>query len=102
MLVDQLYEHRVRLMCSAACGPLDLFRDEDTGTADGGEGPTATVAEDRDPFGREIASNNVRVEELAAVQELDFAFQRASSRLVEMASHQYLSQRQHPALRQGP
>ena len=96
MLVDQLYENKVRLFCSAATTPLDLFRqrggDEDEDASEGSEGrAVGATGEEDDPYGREISSNNVRVEELAAVQELHFAFQRASSRLVEMMSREYLT-----------
>ena len=95
MLVDQLYENKVRLFCSAATMPLDLFRQGDQEDEDATEGTEGSVVgsagDEDDPYGREISSNNVRVEELAAVQELHFAFQRASSRLVEMMSREYLT-----------
>ena len=96
MLVDQLYENKVRLYCSAASQPLDLFKKiEDQADEEGGGSDVVGAAGDEDdPYGREISSNNVRVEELAAVQELQFAFQRASSRLVEMMSREYLATHQ--------
>ena len=102
MLVDQLYENKVRLYCSAVSKPLDIFKEighEDEEDA-GGSNVVGAAGDEDDPFGREISSNNVRVEELAAVQELHFAFQRASSRLVEMMSREYLATHQRERVRQ--
>ncbi len=45
--------------------------------------------DEKDPFGRDLVANMVRVEELASVKELSFAYQRAASRLIEMQSLEY-------------
>ena len=79
MFVDQLYERRTRLLCTAATGPMDLFNDINE----------ENVFSYDDEVGRDVVSNKVRVEELASVQELGFAYQRAASRLVEMGSIEY-------------
>ena len=74
MLIDQLYECRTRLLCTAAADPLELLSKMNN---DGSEHET-------DTYGRDIQGG-----ELAAVKELSFAYQRAASRLVEMQSVEY-------------
>ena len=64
-LVDQFYESKVRLGCTAAAPPTDIFHNLDD------------------------SNIKTRDGELAAVKELDFAFRRAASRLVEMGSRSY-------------
>merc|ERR1711871_1092661 len=63
MLVDQLYENKVRLFCSAATMPLDLFQQKRGQNGDASEGSESTVVgaagDEDDPYGREISSNNV-------------------------------------------
>ena len=108
MFVDQLYERQTRFMCTAASEPLSLFTEmKNTSTKDTYEhrrpGPLPPPVEDvadqqttegneddeKDPFGRDLVANMVRVEELASVKELSFAYQRAASRLIEMQSLEY-------------
>lgn len=83
-LIDELYEHKCALMCSADYEAEDLFlaRYED-------EEDSVTEMELKvgEKFGIDVAqSNGMIVNELASVKELAFAFQRASSRLIEMCS----------------
>ena len=107
MFVDQLYERQTRLMCTAHSEPMSLFTEMKHSTSEGtsksegvrsnidkveGTSATETATEDEeeeDPFGRDLVANMVRVEELASVKELSFAYQRAASRLIEMQSIEY-------------
>jgi predicted ATPase len=71
-LVDELYETRTPLICSAESVPASrLFHSDAT---------AATLQEEEDPSAA-----------LASVRELSFAFQRAASRLEEMTSRTWWS-----------
>jgi predicted ATPase len=79
-LVDELYEARVALLCSAAAPPSGLF-------ACTVARPAINVSSDDIQSGIDQAVNNGHaVGALASVRELSFAFRRAASRLSEMTS----------------
>lgn len=102
-LVDELYEHQVRFICTAAAPPSLLFAsldsDEHSSLRTGGfgtdrpGGPSADASRPFDDLARlpvDAAQETLVLEgELASVQELSFAFRRAASRLVEMAGHEW-------------
>ena len=82
-LVDELYEQKCALMCSADYPPEELFLDrhEDPNP------PSAIEIKVGEAFGIDVAQSSGKpVASLASVRELSFAFQRASSRLSEMCS----------------
>jgi len=68
-LIDELYEHKVKLICSAEDIPSNLF-----------EFPTHKPNEKRDPNAVYVGEEEV------------FAFARTASRLTEMQTQQYLEQ----------
>lgn len=87
-LIDEVYEAKVCLVCSAVALPDELFVDRHraSATSDGNaaDGMETKVGE---MFGIDVAQGNGKtIGELASVRELSFAFRRASSRLVEMTS----------------
>ncbi len=89
-LVDELYEGNCALMCSAAACPDSLF----IGGASNIDGDVSNTGgietEIGESFGIDVAqSNGMTAGELASVQELSFAFRRASSRLKEITSKQF-------------
>eukprot|EP00957_Ditylum_brightwellii_P210225 15364693-Ditylum_brightwellii.AAC.1 len=92
-LVDELYEAKCLLICSAEASPDQLFR----GNEDRGKGSSAAKKEQKsfetkaaEILGIDVAqSNNTRVGELASVRELNFAFRRAASRLTEMCARDW-------------
>ncbi|PRW45179.1 lactation elevated 1 [Chlorella sorokiniana] len=105
-LVDELYNHRTRLVCSAAAPPDQLFSGADHSepiidleqlqfesavegsklrtdlTADGGVAPVAASATEAAAAARRLGGEEER-----------FAFARAVSRLYEMQSELYLASR---------
>ena len=85
-LVDELYEGKCALLCSAATNPNDLF--VDNGIPDDERDIMNNVEVDAsEMLGIDAAqSNGVALGELASVRELAFAFRRAASRLKEMTS----------------
>ena len=93
MFIDQLYERQTRFLCTANAKPMHLFTEMkmEDGVNPGVKDIVENEEKDseRDPFGRELVANMVRVEELASVKELSFAYQRAASRLIEMQSMEY-------------
>jgi predicted ATPase len=96
-LIDELYEAKCVLMCSAVTSPDKLFvgrgQYEEKGDLpfvleeqDGFQEEGISV-EAGETFGMDVAqSNGMTVGELASVQELSFAFRRAASRMREMTS----------------
>lgn len=62
-LIDEIYEHKTRFICTAAAPPKQLFVSDDS---------------------------NIALEELCSVKDLRYAFRRAASRLHEMQSEYYL------------
>ena len=87
-LIDQLYESKLRIVCLAETAPNVLFQREDEGeeksTLGGG------IEWGKSEKGAHKLVHKVNESELASVKELEYAFQRASSRLVEMNSVEYL------------
>jgi protein AFG1 len=84
-LVDELYEHRCAIMCSAHYSPDQLFLDGQQDPTP----PSALEVKVAEAFGIDVAQSFGKpVASLASVRELSFAFQRASSRLSEMCSNQ--------------
>jgi len=84
-LVDELYEAKCFLVCSAVAAPNELFQDRNN--------PNQSAMKDNMEtkvvgwLGIDVAQSSGRtVGELASVRELSFAFRRAASRLTEMCS----------------
>eukprot|EP00978_Attheya_sp_CCMP212_P027456 scaffold91942_cov52-Attheya_sp.AAC.1 len=84
-LVDELYEAKCFLVCSAVAAPNELFQDRND--------PNQSAMKDNMEtkvagwLGIDVAQSSGRtVGELASVRELSFAFRRAASRLTEMCS----------------
>eukprot|EP01031_Cornospumella_fuschlensis_P033582 gene33582-40625_t len=105
-LVDELYNSHVKLIWVGAAPPLELFRSEKVvhdyhaDAQNMKDGPETHRKHSRSSqqkaikvkvqsFGQQEELGVVEGE-LASVQELHFAFQRAASRLVEMSSEEYL------------
>lgn len=85
-LVDELYEGKCALLCSAVAYPEYLFVDGHN-TTDNSESMETKVGE---MYGIDVAQSTGRtVGELASVRELSFAFRRAASRLTEMCSRKW-------------
>ena len=92
-LIDELYEGRCALLCSSeASSPKYLFRQgSEQPAADGTDGSlngyNGDVGDMRD---LDIATQGgTPIGALASVRELAFAFERASSRLIEMCSESW-------------
>jgi protein AFG1 len=78
-LIDELYEARTAVICSAAAPPADLFvKNMPVQTADV-EGVPLGVDQAMSAEGTSVGAS-------ASIRELAFAFDRAASRLVEMTS----------------
>ena len=86
-LIDELYEARTALICSAAAPPSNLFVNTITHTSvSGTEGLSTKEVE----LGIDQAvQRGHAVGALASVRELSFAFRRAASRLTEMTSRRW-------------
>jgi len=81
-LIDELYEKKCALMCSAQHSSENLFLAGYEDTV-----PTSTEIKAGKAFGIDVAQSNDKIiNELAGVRELKFAFRRASSRISEMCS----------------
>jgi predicted ATPase len=93
-LIDELYEGKCALVCSslqAAETPMELFpTTATTGRQDDDDNDDDDDDDDDDPetlLGVDVATQGgTAVGALASVRELAFAFERASSRLIEMCS----------------
>lgn len=96
-LIDELYEHKTRFICTAAASPEHLFLvspvTSDNTTLDNhhlssrwNDGPTTGAPQD--PVSD--SSYVVSFGELCSVKELGYAFRRAASRLHEMQSQEYI------------
>lgn len=91
-LIDELYEAKVPLLCSAMAPPSQLFvcttANRSTTTVGRGKNENDLEDDDSEIFGIDQAVDSQRhaVSALASVKELPFAFRRAASRLVEMTS----------------
>jgi peroxisome-assembly ATPase len=85
-LIDELYEHRCALMCSASVTELDeLFLDQPQKGPP--PAPTAMELKIGEALGIDVAQSQGKpISSLASVRELSFAFRRASSRLRELCS----------------
>jgi predicted ATPase len=82
-LIDELYEHKCALICTAVAHPHDLFVNSSY-VVPGKDSIEFKVGES---FGIDVAqSSGHTIGELASVKELSFAFKRAASRLMEMCS----------------
>lgn len=112
LLVDELYEHHTRLICSAAGPPDAIFRFDDAAmasqadaTEDAAKLKTAQLAESAaqgippaSSWDAPIGAYNpakmpgLQVANLCALQDLKVAFKRAVSRLYEMQSAKYVAQ----------
>lgn len=112
LLIDELYEHRTRLICSSAVPTHAIFNFDDASIE-----PLADVSEDaarlRDEQLAESAAQGIppasswdgpvgaynpakmaglQVQNLCSLQDLKVAFKRAVSRLQEMQSDKYVAQ----------
>lgn len=87
-LIDELYEAQSVLSCSAVAPPHNLFEGHcKKGELDELVDSDSTELEPGETLGIDVAQSTGRtIGEFASVQELKFAFRRASSRLVEMTS----------------
>jgi len=90
-LVDELYEARCVLMCSASTTPDEIFNNyynedlEDNDQLVTDENILDTKISGS--FGIDVAqSNGMTVGGMASVRELSFAFRRATSRIIQMSS----------------
>jgi protein AFG1 len=99
-LIDELYEGKCALLCSALNGktPMDLFQtyeNADTTNDNNDSNVVEGVDSDDDEsneviFGIDVAQQGgTPVGALASVRELSFAFERASSRIFEMCSRSW-------------
>ncbi|TYZ66404.1 hypothetical protein PybrP1_002543 [[Pythium] brassicae (nom. inval.)] len=112
LLVDELYEHRTRLVCSAAVPPDAIFRFDDA-AIDGQAEATEEAAKLKAVQLAESAAQGIppasswdapigaynpakmpglQVQNLCSLQDLRVAFKRAVSRLHEMQSAKYVAQ----------
>lgn len=85
-LIDELYENRCALICSAEHPAEDLFLEsyEDSFV------PSEVELKIGETLGIDVAqSRGKALGEIASVRELSFAFRRASSRLSEMCSRKW-------------
>jgi len=93
-LIDELYEGKCALLCSAlnAKTPMDLFQTGKTDVSNnlyvGGGGDEES--DDKDSWIDVSQQGGTPVGALASVRELAFAFERASSRIFEMCSRSWL------------
>ena len=85
-LIDELYESKCAIACSAAANIEKLFEGKHSSTIANDECESIEL-KPGEAFGIDVAQNTGKtIGELASVRELRFAFSRASSRLVEMCS----------------
>jgi protein AFG1 len=91
-LIDELYENKCALICSAVEDPQNLFvgrSDSDQVKPD----PESMETKVGEAFGIDVAQSSGRtLGELASIRELSFAFRRAASRLMEMCSQRWWDQ----------
>mmetsp|Transcript_32014 Transcript_32014/g.41156 ORF Transcript_32014/g.41156 Transcript_32014/m.41156 type:complete len:615 (+) Transcript_32014:56-1900(+) len=97
-LIDELYEHQIRVIVSAETSPELLFQ-----TSNNNDNNHNKKANDIKPDKKEVLKNTLHVEdftavkgskqvsksEIVSVKDLGFAFKRASSRLIEMSGQTY-------------
>ena len=105
-LVDELYEAKCCLACSAVAVPDQLFvgqtstvKEEQTGhkgTAD--FGATVETSGTNDAHIDVAQVQGTAVGELASVKELSFAFRRAASRMLEMCSKTWWEENEVPMI----
>ncbi|KAL3883766.1 hypothetical protein ACJMK2_029998 [Sinanodonta woodiana] len=88
ILVDTLYDNKVRLVCSAAAEPKDLFREGKISLADYERNRLLM-----DDLGIQELSDKSHASIFTGEEEL-FAFERTISRLTEMRTEEYWNQRQ--------
>ena len=98
-LIDELYEGKCALLCSALNGktPMDLFQTYENADMKNNSYDSNIVEEGEDDeesndviFGIDVAQQGgTPVGALASVRELSFAFERASSRIFEMCSRSW-------------
>ena len=93
-LIDELYESGCCLTCSAAEVPDKLFIGKVDSKTNRVVDTTDKSVETKDMLAVDVAqSQGVAVSELASVRELSFAFRRAASRLLEMCSTTWWSEK---------
>ena len=93
-LIDELYEGRCALVCSAnagVAGPDDMFKVANTSDDSSADLSDSNSFISGGTLGLEDAQTQggQPVSTLASVRELSFAFQRAASRITEMTSSRW-------------
>ncbi|TMW64020.1 hypothetical protein Poli38472_014137 [Pythium oligandrum] len=112
LLIDELYEHRTRLICSAAVPPSQLFHFDEAPLANQAEALAASEQAKKHQLEESVKQRippasswdapvgaynpakmaGLQVQNLCSLQDLKIAFKRAVSRLAEMQSDKYLEQ----------
>ena len=93
-LIDELYEAKCALMCSAvnAATPMDIFqtsRSATNRTTESSDNDSESNREEEIMWVDVAQEGGTPVGALASVRELSFAFERASSRIFEMCSRSW-------------
>jgi protein AFG1 len=92
-LIDELYEAKCALICSAAVNSADLLFVGNT-NGDSSQNDVSEKSMNTKPgesFGIDVAqSNGMVIGEHASIKELHFAFKRAASRINQMTSSSWL------------
>lgn len=114
LLIDELYEHRTRLVCSSAVPSHQIFNFDDASIEQQAHVPAEAAKQKNAQLEESLAQGipaasswdgpvsaynpakmaGLQVQNLCALQDLKVAFKRAVSRLQEMQSEKYLLQNQ--------
>lgn len=114
LLIDELYEHRTRLICSSAVSPSQIFNFDDASIEEHADVPEEAAKLKEQQLAESVAQGippasswdspvgaynpakmvGLQVQNLCSLQDLKVAFKRAVSRLHEMQSEKYLMQNQ--------
>lgn len=114
LLIDELYEHRTRLICSSAVPSSQIFNFDDSSIEEHADVPEEAAKLKEEQLAESAAQGippasswdapvgaynpakmaGLQVQNLCSLQDLKVAFKRAVSRLHEMQSEKYLVQNQ--------
>lgn len=114
LLIDELYEHRTRLICSSAVSSSQIFNFDDASIEEHADVPEEAAKLKEQQLAESVAQGippasswdspvgaynpakmaGLQVQNLCSLQDLKVAFKRAVSRLHEMQSEKYLMQNQ--------